>query len=460
MSTVLSQKHEQLLHDELGDTFDPNIHLNYTPPSALLTMGDLGLGANSTTPIAGSVPFPFLSEEGVCAYRRAMIQPEILSRCAQPYGTGTFILRNLAKHSRFIRDLWTHPETNRIISEVAGAPLTIIMSTEIGHTNIQSAGHTVDDLIRELKVEPRRAPANVVEYEDSDPLHDRPVIPWHYDSYPYVAVVMLSDTTHMIGGETLIKKGDGSAVKVEGPALGYCVVLQGGQVEHLAARASGTTERITTITSYRAAVDGIYDNSYISNVRPYSCLPDLYIEWISYRLEKMKAEIQNMQAKIARLPNSDSASIPLHEMCEFTDQQVAYLTRTVRQMVDPFLCADVRRRFDVRKVNSVGRTWAHIRTQAQFKDLLPAVMALTMEWKPFQLYIADWHYTQHMITSGLSSSICSQQGNFAWCRDRANDFLFGDELLRQGLKEVLLAWLDWSDLLCLDQTHGCGDKSG
>jgi hypothetical protein len=35
-----------------------------------------------------------------------------------------------------------------------------------------------------------------------------------YDSYPYVAVVMLSDTTHMIGGETYIKKGDGSAAKV------------------------------------------------------------------------------------------------------------------------------------------------------------------------------------------------------------------------------------------------------
>ena len=37
-----------------------------------------------------------------------------------------------------------------------------------------------------------------------------------YDSYPYVAVLMLSDTTHMTGGETYIKKGDGSAAKVYG----------------------------------------------------------------------------------------------------------------------------------------------------------------------------------------------------------------------------------------------------
>lgn len=35
-----------------------------------------------------------------------------------------------------------------------------------------------------------------------------------YDSYPYVCVLMLSETEGMIGGETYIKKGDGEAQKV------------------------------------------------------------------------------------------------------------------------------------------------------------------------------------------------------------------------------------------------------
>jgi len=35
-----------------------------------------------------------------------------------------------------------------------------------------------------------------------------------YDSYPYVCVLMLSETEGMVGGETYIKKGNGEAQKV------------------------------------------------------------------------------------------------------------------------------------------------------------------------------------------------------------------------------------------------------
>ena len=35
-----------------------------------------------------------------------------------------------------------------------------------------------------------------------------------YDSYPYVCVLMLSETEGMVGGETYIQKGDGTAQKV------------------------------------------------------------------------------------------------------------------------------------------------------------------------------------------------------------------------------------------------------
>lgn len=138
------------------------------------------------------------------------------------------------------------------------------------------------------------------------------------------------------------------------------MILQGGQVEHLAARAFGATERITTITSYCAAIPSLYDDSYISNVRPYCDLPELYTEWTNYRLEKMKQEIEHMQTTIIQHIDRDRDSFPLDEVSHFAEQQILYLKRTVRQMVDQTLSTDVRRHFDVREINAVGDIWASI----------------------------------------------------------------------------------------------------
>ncbi|KAE8162572.1 hypothetical protein BDV40DRAFT_312368 [Aspergillus tamarii] len=255
----------------------------------------------------------------------------------------------------------------------------------------------------------------------------------------------------MTGGETYIKKGDGSAAKVEGPSLGHCVILQGGQVEHLAARAFGATERITTITSYCAAIPSLYDDSYISNVRPYCDLPELYTEWTNYRLEKMKQEIEHMQTTIIQHIDRDRDSFPLDEVSHFAEQQISYLKRTVRQMVDQTLCTDVRRHFDVREINAVGDIWARIRVHRQFKDLLPGVMAQTLTWGLVLPYLNDWEKTKCMIRSGNASLVYSQQRRFSWDHNRHEEYLFGDELLRQGLKEVLVAWLHRFDLVNLEK---------
>jgi hypothetical protein len=46
---------------------------------------------------------------------------------------------------------------------------------------------------------------------------DTPVVGWHKDSYPFVCVLMMSDTTGMVGGETAIRTGTGEIKKVRGP---------------------------------------------------------------------------------------------------------------------------------------------------------------------------------------------------------------------------------------------------
>lgn len=42
---------------------------------------------------------------------------------------------------------------------------------------------------------------------------------WHYDSFPFVCVMMLSDCTGMIGGETALRAPKGDVIKVRGPAM-------------------------------------------------------------------------------------------------------------------------------------------------------------------------------------------------------------------------------------------------
>lgn len=48
---------------------------------------------------------------------------------------------------------------------------------------------------------------------------DKPVVAWHTDSYPFVCVLMLSDCTNMVGGETALYTGNGDILKVRGPQM-------------------------------------------------------------------------------------------------------------------------------------------------------------------------------------------------------------------------------------------------
>lgn len=48
---------------------------------------------------------------------------------------------------------------------------------------------------------------------------DIPVTKWHHDSYPFVCVVMMSDASGMVGGETAVKTGGGEVIKVRGPQI-------------------------------------------------------------------------------------------------------------------------------------------------------------------------------------------------------------------------------------------------
>jgi hypothetical protein len=55
---------------------------------------------------------------------------------------------------------------------------------------------------------------------DGASLNDElPAFAWHYDSFPFVCVVMLSDCSDMVGGETALRTPNGEVKKVRGPAM-------------------------------------------------------------------------------------------------------------------------------------------------------------------------------------------------------------------------------------------------
>lgn len=73
------------------------------------------------------------------------------------------------------------------------------MDYEIGHINMS-------------------APADKSEVTKKCVNDDDAIVGWHRDSYPFVCVLMMSDTTGMVGGETALRTGSGEVRKVRGPS--------------------------------------------------------------------------------------------------------------------------------------------------------------------------------------------------------------------------------------------------
>jgi hypothetical protein len=75
------------------------------------------------------------------------------------------------------------------------------MDYEIGHINMSVPGAK-----QQYKKDA------VITEDDEDA-----IVGWHRDSYPFVCVLMMSDCTGMIGGETALRTGTGEIKKVRGP---------------------------------------------------------------------------------------------------------------------------------------------------------------------------------------------------------------------------------------------------
>ncbi|KZO93889.1 hypothetical protein CALVIDRAFT_235908 [Calocera viscosa TUFC12733] len=324
--------------------FDPAVHLAYEAPKHFLTMSDLGLGHLKTlSPIACTDPFPLLNLEGVKALREEIFSKPVIESYRREHVLAKCQLRGFAPHiGPFTEALWTHPATIQACSDAAGMELVPIMPYELGHTNIQALDG-LDSLGRDpLPPLPPLVPhdSDTESLDDEAPEVEK-VVGWHVDSYPWVCVVMLSDASSMMGGDTALEGGDGKIYRVRGPELGWAVMLQGKYINHMACGAWNSRERVTMVTSYRAKDSSLIDDSTLKTIRMCSDTNEIYLQWASYRLkllsERFRAKYDQIEEKKSeaglQVAGKFKDILGKDDFKEWVGEQIKYLQMTMDEIV-------------------------------------------------------------------------------------------------------------------------------
>lgn len=301
--------------DTSNIAFEPEKHLTYYAlpegrgkfeSTRRLTMKELGLEhPHQISDIGVTDPFPLFTDEAIRIMRQEILNKELFMKYARFNNSSTTgqdcILRGYAKNgdqidAPFTYQAWTHPKSVELLNKMAGVDLVTAMDYEIAHVNIgvKDPKEANQEIIRQSRQKALKGDSN----GDDIPA----IVGWHRDAYPFVCVLMLSDTTNMIGGETSLRMGGKNAGKVSvvpGPKRGYATILQGGLIEHIAPSPVGVSERITMVTSYRAKDPLKKDISQLGTVKPEvnfgSRYNDFYPQWIDYRSDVMQKRLEHLK---------------------------------------------------------------------------------------------------------------------------------------------------------------------
>ncbi|EJT96879.1 hypothetical protein DACRYDRAFT_25344 [Dacryopinax primogenitus] len=323
--------------------FDPAVHLAYEAPKHHLSMADIGLGHLKTlSSVACTDPFPLMSLEGVKALREEIFAKPIVENFHMKHALAKCQLRGYAPDfAPFTAALWTHPDTIKACSEAAGMDLVPIMPYELGHINVQ-AKEGLESLGRDpLPPLPALVRSESDDSSDDDTPEAEEVVHWHIDSYPWVCVVMLSDASTMMGGDTALEGGDGKIYRVRGPQIGWAVMMQGKYINHMACGAWNARERVTMVTSFRAKDSSLLDDSTLRTIRICSDVNDIYYQWASYRLKLLSERFQGKYDQIQDKKHAAGLQaagkftdiIGKDDFKEWVSEQIKYLQMTMDEIV-------------------------------------------------------------------------------------------------------------------------------
>ncbi|KAF2876508.1 hypothetical protein BDV95DRAFT_483811 [Massariosphaeria phaeospora] len=315
--------------------FDAQKHLAYTTPPQVIMMKDIGYAEDTgVSPVAVSQPFQLFSPEAIQQMRTEIFKPEVMSNCAYSSNIAACQIRGYApKYAPFTHDAWHHPDTLAVMSKIAGVDLVPAMDYDVAHINfsVKTDEQTKEELHIINKAKNFYAEDEGIAgcpWED-----DKPIVGWHTDSYPFVCVLMMSDCTNMVGGETALRTANGEVMKIRGPTEGCAVVLQGRYITHQALRALGAKERITSVTSFRPRSPFLKDDTELRTVRPISDLSELYYDFAEYRLEIMEERLRKeRKGVIARRRARKKFDTLGHK--KFLEDSMAFMEHTDNEMLE------------------------------------------------------------------------------------------------------------------------------
>ncbi|KAJ5355328.1 uncharacterized protein N7496_012540 [Penicillium cataractarum] len=292
------------------EEFDPVKHLNFIPPKSILTMKEIGLEGHGISPHAAAGPFPLFTPEAIAQMRAEIFDEKVLAECQYSSTFNKNMVRGMGPaRAPFTYAAWKSPEVLARISEVAGIDLVPSIDFEIANINIS------------IRDENSRVEHNVNLMSDKEEL---PAVAWHYDSFPFVCVTMLSDCTGMFGGETALRMPSGDIIKVRGPAMGTAVVMQGRYIEHQALKAMGGRERISMVTCFRPKSPLVKDETVLVGVRGISNISELYTQYTEYRLEILEERVRH-QLKQERERETAKKPFNVPEMKRFLTNQKLFI---------------------------------------------------------------------------------------------------------------------------------------
>ncbi|PWY87953.1 hypothetical protein BO94DRAFT_59491 [Aspergillus sclerotioniger CBS 115572] len=315
-ATRPSNKLPQWLIDEarvhFKETFDAKKHLSFQPPQSVYTMKEIGLEGHGISPVAASEPFPLFTPEAIKQIRAEVFSEPVLKDCQYSSSFAKNMIRGMGRErAPFTCDAWSSPELLVMVSQVAGLDLVPMFDYEIANIN-----SSVND-----------------ENKDGHSDGETSAFAWHYDSFAFVCVTMLSDCTDMIGGETAIRTPSGEVKKIRGPSMGTAVIMQGRYIEHQALKSIGGRERISMVTAFRPKSPAIRDEAILTGSRAISNWSELYTEYSEYRLELLEERIRAMLKK-ERIRKSGKRPFNISDMQHFLDEQKAFIESMMVELIE------------------------------------------------------------------------------------------------------------------------------
>jgi len=262
--------------------------------------------------------FRFLSDKGL----------KVLKDIANHYVSKGFLktnarsscMRGLSYVSKFVRDLTYDISTRSLLSELAGEPIgPQSMCMNHGHINVGAVGK------------------------------GKAVDEWHVDSVDYVLVLILSDTSDMIGGELQVLEMEDvandpeamSRIQSEGvpedkvtrispPPAGHCVFLKGSQLLHAVTAVESAKEARQSLIMPWSSL-----NVFSKDLTKYQTFRDIFCDPPNVtNLEYARHKAWRVHGQMEYLMNQVKFGTPLDEIVHLLDRAAEELQHCHNVLLD------------------------------------------------------------------------------------------------------------------------------